>query len=91
LIIAWSLEGKTRPIELNADASWDRTQNAKSFTGVLIYRNGDLIHWRSRKQSMVALSSTERELEAILEGDSVDFQTTTRNWTVGEDDERIKM
>lgn len=48
--------------------SWDSTRDAKSFTGLLIYRNGDLIHWKSKKQSMVALSSTESELEAMLEG-----------------------
>lgn len=57
-----------RSIECEADASWDRTEDAKSFTGLLIYRNGDLIHWRSRKQSSVALSSTESEMEARLEG-----------------------
>lgn len=57
-----------RSIECEADASWDRTEDAKSFTGLLIYRNGDLIHWRSRKQSSVALSSTESEMEAMLEG-----------------------
>lgn len=55
-----------RSIECEADASWDRT--AKSFIKLLIYKNGDLIYWKSRKQSMVALSSTESELEAILEG-----------------------
>jgi len=58
-------------IECEADASWDRTKDAKLFTGILMYRNGDLIHWRNRKQSqgkMVALSSTESELDAMLEG-----------------------
>lgn len=55
-------------IECETDASWDSTRDAKSFTGLLIYRNGDLIHWKSKKQSMVALSSTESELEAMLEG-----------------------
>lgn len=55
-------------IECEADASWDRTKDAKSFSGILVYRNGDLIHWRSKKQSKVALSSTESELEAMLEG-----------------------
>jgi len=60
-------KNQTNRIECEADASWYRTQDAKSFTEILIYRNGDLIHWRSKKQSMIALSLTESELEAILE------------------------
>jgi len=59
---------KIRGIECKADALWDRTEDAKLFTGLLIYRNGDLIHWKSRKQSTIALSSTESELEAMIEG-----------------------
>lgn len=30
--------------------------------------NGDLTHWKSKKQPTIALSSTESELEAMLEG-----------------------
>lgn len=55
-------------IDCETDGSWDATIDAKSFTGILIYRNGDLIQWRSRKQCLVALSSTESELEAMVEG-----------------------
>lgn len=55
-------------IECETDASWDRTKDAKSFTGLLLYRNGDIIYWKSKKQSIVVLSSTESELEAMLEG-----------------------
>lgn len=55
-------------MKCESDASWDRTEDAKSFTELLLYVNGNLIHWRSRKQSMVALSSTESELEIMLEG-----------------------
>ena len=58
----------TKEIKCETDASWDSTQDAKSFTGLLLYRNKDLIHWRSKKQATVALSSTESELEAMLEG-----------------------
>lgn len=62
--------GKTiqNRIDCETDASWDTTKDAKSFTGTLVYRNGDLIQWRSKKQYTVALSSTESELEAMLEG-----------------------
>lgn len=57
-------------VECETDASWDKTSDAKSFTGLLVYNKGDLIHWRSRKQTTVALSisfSTESKLEAMLE------------------------
>lgn len=66
--LEYGKKGSDMLIECEADASWDRTKDAKSFTGLLLYRNGYLIHWRSKKQSMVALSSTENELEAMLEG-----------------------
>jgi len=55
-------------VKCESDASWDRTKDAKSFTGLLLYVDGNLIHWRSRKQFIVALSTTESELEAMLEG-----------------------
>ena len=49
------------------DVSWNSTKDAKSFTRILFYRNGDLIHWKCRKQTRVALSLTESKLEAMLE------------------------
>ena len=55
-------------IMCSTDTSWDSTTDAISFSGILIYRNGDLVHWRSKKQATVALSSTESELEAMMEG-----------------------
>lgn len=54
-------------IKCESDA-WDRTEDAKFFIGLLLYRNGNLIHWRSKNQSIVPLSSTESKLEAMLEG-----------------------
>ena len=59
---------KIKKLECETDASWDRTEDAKSINGILLYWNGDLVHWRCRKQKRVALSSTESELEAMLEG-----------------------
>lgn len=61
-------KNSTGRIVCETDASWDRTKDAKSFTGLIVCRDGDLIHWKSKKQSTVALSSTESKLEAILEG-----------------------
>lgn len=55
-------------IECETDASWDRTRDAKSFSGILMYYNGNLILWKSKKQPTVALSSTESELEALVTG-----------------------
>ena len=31
-------------IMCSTDASWDSTADAKSFSGILIYRNRDLVH-----------------------------------------------
>lgn len=59
----------SRPmIKCETDASWDRTKDAKSYTGLLLYRDADLIYWKSKKQHMIALSSTASKLEAMLEG-----------------------
>jgi len=60
--------GPDKEVRCYSDASWDSTKDAKSFTGLLIYRNGDLVHWKSKKQIITALSSTESELEAIIDG-----------------------
>lgn len=35
-------------IECETYASWNSIRDAKSFTGLLIYRKGDLIHWKSK-------------------------------------------
>ena len=55
-------------IRCGTDASWDSTKDAKSFSGLLLYRNSDLIHWRNKKQGSVALSTIESELDSMLDG-----------------------
>ena len=52
----------------STDASWDSTADAKYFSDILVHRNGDLVHRRTKKQATIVLSSTESELEAMMEG-----------------------
>ncbi|KXJ69469.1 hypothetical protein RP20_CCG026912 [Aedes albopictus] len=52
-----------------ADADWAGDhRDRKSKSGHLIMFGGGVIQWSSRKQSCVALSSTEAELVALAEG-----------------------
>lgn len=56
-------------LAMYADADWAGDQrDRKSKSGHLILFGGGVIHWSSRKQSCVALSSTEAELVALAEG-----------------------
>lgn len=51
-----------------SDADWaEDTVNRKSNTGSIIKINGGTIHWKSQKQTLVALSSTEAEYIAASE------------------------
>jgi hypothetical protein len=61
-----------RKINLNPvvypDASWiSEVDSGRSHSGVITLLNGNPIHWWSKKQSMVALSSTEAEYIALGE------------------------
>jgi len=50
-------------------------RDTKSFTE-LLYRNEDLVHWKSNKQTIIALSFIESKIEAMLErleGDNLDL------------------
>src|SRR6185437_1801416 len=50
------------------DASWiSEVDSGRSHSGVITLLNGNPIHWWSKKQSMVALSSTEAEYIALGE------------------------
>ena len=50
------------------DASLGQEIDRKSRSGYLVFAFGSLVAWFSKKQSTTALSSTEAELIAILEG-----------------------
>uniref|UniRef100_T1JBW6 Reverse transcriptase Ty1/copia-type domain-containing protein n=1 Tax=Strigamia maritima TaxID=126957 RepID=T1JBW6_STRMM len=55
-------------IHAYTDASWDKTKDARSFSGYVIKDGSSVIHWRSKKQETVAMSTTESELNAMSEG-----------------------
>ena len=50
-----------------SDASWASTFDMRSVSGYVFKMNNAAISWRSRKQSVVALSSTEAEYVALAE------------------------
>ena len=55
-----------------SDASWGNNIDRKSVAGFCFYLGNSLVNWSSKKQSCVALSSTEAEIiamsEAVREG-----------------------
>ncbi|UYV75442.1 hypothetical protein LAZ67_13000282, partial [Cordylochernes scorpioides] len=50
------------------DACWDRTADARSYSGFIIEMGNNLLNRKSNKQRSVALSTAESELEALSEG-----------------------
>ncbi|UYV75997.1 hypothetical protein LAZ67_13002062 [Cordylochernes scorpioides] len=52
----------------STDASWCSTSDAKSYSGYTVKLGNNLISWRSKKQSLVALATCEAELISICEG-----------------------
>ena len=66
-------------LEVYADASWaDEKDDRKSTSGYIAMLNGSPLSWASKKQSKVALSSTEAELYALVE--AVKESIYYRNW-----------
>lgn len=57
-----------RSIELKSDAGWDKTEDARSFSGYIVKLGNSLIAWKCKKQQQVADSTWESELIAMGEG-----------------------
>lgn len=55
-------------LTVSIDASWNSNKNAKPFEKYTVTIGGNLVSWRSKKQTLVALSICEAELMAICEG-----------------------
>jgi hypothetical protein len=52
-----------------ADSDWaGNLEDGKSITGYCIFIGGNLISWKSKRQTTVATSSTVAELEALYQG-----------------------
>ena len=55
------------PLEAYCDASWAAEEDRKSTTGYLVTVYGNLVLFKSKKQSLVALSTAEAEFIAMSE------------------------
>ena len=65
LLFPW---GKQESLTAATDASWSVTHDAKGFSGYLVRAARCLLSWKVQKQKLVAMSSAESELLALVEG-----------------------
>lgn len=63
-------KGKDKVLTVYADADWASSNDRKSITGFLIEVYGAVVCWATRKQTTVALSSTEAEYVALASATS---------------------
>lgn len=56
-----------QPIEAYVDASWASTEECRSTSGYFIRVFGNLVEYKSKRQTVVALSTTEAEYVALSE------------------------
>lgn len=64
----WYRGSSEHPLELYVDADFANEPGRKSVSGFIVKMYGDSIHWGTRKQTSVALSSTEAEFVALATG-----------------------
>ncbi len=50
-----------------SDADWGSTYDQKSISGIVVFLGDALVSWASKKQSTIALSTTEAEMIAMSE------------------------
>ncbi|RVW39419.1 Retrovirus-related Pol polyprotein from transposon RE2 [Vitis vinifera] len=62
-------KGDNKKVEIYTDADWaGSAKDRRSTTGYCTYLWGNLVTWRSKKQSVVVRSSIEAEFKAIAQG-----------------------
>lgn len=67
--LVYGCENSAEVLEAFTDADWGNDPNdRRSVSGFVIKLHGSTVTWATRKQSSVALSSTEAELMALCQG-----------------------
>ena len=69
-------------LEAYVDASYlGEDGSLTSTTGLYIFLNGHLIHWKSKKQSVGSgTSSCQAEIHLMFEGSSMDSRNIGKSW-----------
>ena len=55
-------------LEVYSDASFASEADRKSVSGYVVYMNGNVVEWSSKKQEIIALSTCEAEYISMVEG-----------------------